>query len=515
MENLLIWGFIVAGGLFSLVVTLLIASERELKNKNRHLEKLESELAKTPITSPPADRKDSRVPELEQEITELKEQNAQLQTEIDNLKLTLETNREVSQQLDDEQAQLPEMGLEFQEVQIQEEDTQSVAHFPERSPIEQARSFVEAEKYKEALPLLEDLLATDYGNQEARLLHLLSSVRLYNVYGYEKQIESLKNLSNLSENERGLAREIFLIRADEAQSQGREGEMLEYRGLAKKIILGQPLLETPLEPETKEQPVQPEEGEHDLFQPQDRGTSSLLAQTVAMVSKTGFSYGIWLKNAWLQKKAYAIFFATIFLFAVLSLLAARLWHDPAQETTVAAEPTLTASVTGTTDKGEVDTSNKEKANVEEFTLEPATNKPESGIPGSVTDVAGPKAASDSIPQASSAKKQVATTRTPVPALIRKPRATSQVRTIEKSPKKKGETTKSLPSAQPSWGLYEVLQPTLVYRKPGEESQKVARISAGMKVNVVEVHGDWLEIRSKYGRPPGFIKKNSAVKTTSH
>jgi hypothetical protein len=30
------------------------------------------------------------------------------------------------------------------------------------------------------------------------------------------------------------------------------------------------------------------------------------------------------------------------------------------------------------------------------------------------------------------------------------------------------------------------------------------------VNVVAVRGDWLEVRSKHGNPPGFIKKDSAV-----
>src|SRR5207249_5478457 len=58
--------------------------------------------------------------------------------------------------------------------------------------------------------------------------------------------------------------------------------------------------------------------------------------------------------------------------------------------------------------------------------------------------------------------------------------------------------------------YEVHYPTAVYREPREDSERIASIPAGFKVNVVAIRGDWLEVRSKHGNPPGFIKKDSAV-----
>lgn len=62
----------------------------------------------------------------------------------------------------------------------------------------------------------------------------------------------------------------------------------------------------------------------------------------------------------------------------------------------------------------------------------------------------------------------------------------------------------------SWGKYEVIHPTKVYSEPNEQSETVASIGVGIKVNVVDVRDNWLEIRSKFGRPPGFIKKESAT-----
>lgn len=60
------------------------------------------------------------------------------------------------------------------------------------------------------------------------------------------------------------------------------------------------------------------------------------------------------------------------------------------------------------------------------------------------------------------------------------------------------------------GQYKVIYDTSVYSEPNEHSRAVARIEAGTSVSVVNIKGDWLEIRSRHGRPPGFIRKDSAI-----
>lgn len=64
------------------------------------------------------------------------------------------------------------------------------------------------------------------------------------------------------------------------------------------------------------------------------------------------------------------------------------------------------------------------------------------------------------------------------------------------------------------GSYEVIQTTNVHSLPKEDSDQVAVIEPGTKVHVVASRGNWLEIRSKHGRPPGFIKKEAAVPQTA-
>ncbi len=63
----------------------------------------------------------------------------------------------------------------------------------------------------------------------------------------------------------------------------------------------------------------------------------------------------------------------------------------------------------------------------------------------------------------------------------------------------------------AWESYEIIQPTRVFSAPSEHSQLVANVEPGTQVNVVNSRNGWLEIRSKHGRPPGFIQKAAAVR----
>jgi hypothetical protein len=58
--------------------------------------------------------------------------------------------------------------------------------------------------------------------------------------------------------------------------------------------------------------------------------------------------------------------------------------------------------------------------------------------------------------------------------------------------------------------YQVVRSTRVFSQPNAGSQPLARVEAGMEINVVGVRDDWLEIRSRHGRPSGFIKSDAAV-----
>jgi chromosome segregation ATPase len=73
-----------------------------------------------------------------------------------------------------------------------------------------------------------------------------------------------------------------------------------------------------------------------------------------------------------------------------------------------------------------------------------------------------------------------------------------------------------PAAKPAAkvaGTYEVTRPGQVYAAPSEFSQRLGDIEPGTKVSVVNKRDGWLEIHSKHGRPPGFIRQNMAAPIT--
>jgi hypothetical protein len=84
--------------------------------------------------------------------------------------------------------------------------------------------------------------------------------------------------------------------------------------------------------------------------------------------------------------------------------------------------------------------------------------------------------------------------------------------LRKTPATAPTTSTALGQAFPvTWESYEVIQPTRVFSAPREDSQLVAKVEPGTRVNVVDSRNGWLEIRSKHGRPPGFIPRTAATR----
>jgi hypothetical protein len=61
------------------------------------------------------------------------------------------------------------------------------------------------------------------------------------------------------------------------------------------------------------------------------------------------------------------------------------------------------------------------------------------------------------------------------------------------------------------GTFQTVRATQVFNEPSEDSALVAELDKGVKVNVVGSRNGWFEIRSKHGRPPGFIRQEETVR----
>ena len=59
------------------------------------------------------------------------------------------------------------------------------------------------------------------------------------------------------------------------------------------------------------------------------------------------------------------------------------------------------------------------------------------------------------------------------------------------------------------GVYETTRPTSVYENPSSAARVISQIDRGTRLNVVSSAGDWLEVRSKRGNPPGYVRSDDA------
>jgi hypothetical protein len=59
------------------------------------------------------------------------------------------------------------------------------------------------------------------------------------------------------------------------------------------------------------------------------------------------------------------------------------------------------------------------------------------------------------------------------------------------------------------GVYETTQATAVYESPSSSARVVSQIGRGTRINVVSSAGTWLEVRSRQGNPPGFVRAADA------
>ena len=58
--------------------------------------------------------------------------------------------------------------------------------------------------------------------------------------------------------------------------------------------------------------------------------------------------------------------------------------------------------------------------------------------------------------------------------------------------------------------YETVRSTPVYEEPANSARVVAQIPKGTQIAVIDSRGGWLEIRSKHGKPSGFIRADDAM-----
>jgi hypothetical protein len=301
-------------------------------------------------------------------------------------------------------------------------------------------------------------------NRTAQLSDLLTSIRFGGSNTYQEQIDALKDLPDLSETERRVIRDIFLARADEAQKRGRDEEMLRYRSWAKSIVYHTSfgIEETQDLAEHQAPENNPDFAKNSELTTIDTTPARAADATAGNTEAASVSPG------GIMSPARNVALGMGIGLALVLILIVQLFFGTSSEITVAADDPSTPPI---------------------FPADVIPNKQHSLETSRPAPGYGNLASVEAVP----------------PEGRLRARADDVKTAIRNTAKEKSATANR---SQSVWGAYTIVKPTPVFSEPSEESAFITSLDPGTQVNVVAARHGWYEIRSKTGRPPGFIRQEA-------
>ena len=323
--------------------------------------------------------------------------------------------------------------------------------------------YLEPSRYENEITRSDNHRRESPDNRTAQLSHLLAWIRLHGSNTYQEQIDSLKDLTDLSETERRVVRDIFLVRADDAQKRGRDGEMLRYRNWAKNIVYHTPFGYDEAQ-DSADYKATENSPKYAGSVPTAMDTTSATAEATA--SKTEL---VTIRSNEIKSPARNIALGIGIGLGLVLILLLQLFFDASPEITVASDDASTPTSSQTSVLP-----NKQHS------LETSRSAPVNGNAAHIEALR-----SEDRPRA---------------------RVDNGKTAVRNSAK---ETAATANRSQNVWGGYTIVKSTPVFSEPSENSALITSLDTGTQVNVVAGRNGWYEIRSKTGRPPGFIRQEAA------
>jgi predicted nucleic acid-binding Zn-ribbon protein len=497
MENMFLWILLFAGVLIALLVIVLVSSERELKVKRREVETLLTRLETSPQGNPAAQpitqQRDNSA-----EVAELRASNQELENEINTLSSKLEWSRRTIEELQATQhstaaARAATLELHTANDRLKEEvnelrnrlqaseagttgsaaDNQDAAERHARLQSEmmdlkhkleeshaKLREFENLQQKLVSFGALEERHREERLRMESRIAELEKEIST----GREKVREAETLRDRLAESERNqetLRNESRQRDEEIARLRERVAEAEENR---RRLVS----LQAPYDALISKQTALAERQRE--FQEELAGFARMIATTQENPSMSSNPHSpppgnehssIQAHNAvspeQKPRRRFGIFSSVVVL-AAAALFAARYLTPNTGESTA---PVATASVPRVTEPAPQPVKSLASANTQPTLSEPSAVSPPPKEPA----------------------KSVKASKLPELAKQESPPA----------------------------GTYEITRPSRVYAAPNELSQLIGEIEPGVRVNVVNTRDGWLEIHSKHGRPPGFIRREVATR----
>jgi hypothetical protein len=532
MENMFVWVLIFAGAAIALLGLFLVASERELKNKRLEIERLAAKLDESPTKAVPAPMLLTQAVESE-EVAELQAKNEELQKEIANLSAKLELSRRAIEELEcnerlDQSAQADVQRLR----DANEALTSEITELKERLQAGEGRASVSVTENLESTERQRQLRC-EIEELQKQLTESQSKTReLEDAQQQRANDESLESMRADQQRQwetkiADLERELATTRERLGETESLRGQLTESERLRQELAVENRRHEEEI-PRWQARIAEAEENRHRLsgigapfdalrakhaeiaeqqnrFEEDLAAFGSLIALPVGATKQTNGAAAPTYRQTFSAPPTAANFAATPADHGATDHIDDK--HDQTQ--TVAPEQLA--------DEGKANKKRKRRFGLFPLgvllTMAAAFAFGVWNTPAQRTDTHAKPAVAQALkserPPDTAADTPPAATEAGAVQLAAKPReavkpAAKQAGPATKPPQPPRQETKVS-------GTYEITRPSRVYAAPSEFSQSIGEIAQGVKVNVVNARDGWLEIHSKHGRPPGYIRTEAAAR----
>ncbi len=526
MEGMFIWIVIFAGAANALLAVFLVASEKELKKKRLEIDELlvkvgttsgsESVPAPAPMVSPMSN----------EELDQLRARNQELENELASVASKFESGSTLDAELELAQRNVEIAKSNAQWLQTANDELKAEVEELKRRLTASAAGSVESMSPGHGATNGEGVLESEIANLHQQLAASQAKIREFD--GLEQKIADMNATeTRYHEEKRVLEARITELELENAVSAGHANQANELDSLRQRLAESERIHQTLREERQgfvqeiarwQAQASQAEEKSRRLMALQEP-----FAQLLAKLNAVGerqrecqeamvkFSHMIAAANSSPQSAAgFNEFHATASVAAPARASQAPVTLDAGS---VVNAPAQIVAAAQTTQKSK-----------RRFGLFPAiilvisVSAIAAGLWGLKASDTTPTVTASSLPPpaqnqtptlAASADKPAAAVvdETPPPAPAPAAKEMDKSSAKEKLPAVKAISTAK--AQQPITGTYEITQTSRVYAGPSELSQSIGDIEPGVRVDVVNAKNGWLEIHSKHGRPPGFIRKEGA------
>lgn len=538
MESTFVWIVMFAGAAVALLGVFLVASERELKVKRREIEALLARLENTPQGSTATQSIQS---EAEQAAAaDLRAQNRNLQNELNAITSELDQSRNTIDDLRNSQQNSTNSHIENQQLsaandRLSREVTElrsrlSASEAQIHSPVSQSRD--EQEAYAQMQAELDELRQT-LNESQSKIREL------------ERARQNLPDVNVIEAAHRQERESLQQRIAELAQevSHGREK-------LAELQTLRDRLAETENIQNSLRDEIRRHENEIPRWQARlaagDESRQRLAALQVPCNELLSKQAALADRQRQLQEElmAFARLIAAPGDATEQANRTSAAKTDGSEEPNASPQPSSARPISSGNFSSTLEAAPELRA-AQNVTVEPTSNTTPAapsgrryGILGALLFIAaaGVFGLQLLVSDSEQASYSTATTKTPErsaptqlsePALISKaqepsvetsrsraPRATAQsAPAIRENPAPAIIDNQTAKAERAALGTYRVIRTTRVYAAPNEISRSIGDIEPGINVTVVDAREGWLEIHSKHGRPPGFIRRDTAARVT--